>query len=217
MIRRVALGVTGHRLNQLSEADIPRLKRTLARVLDTVEAAARAAAKRDAVRMTMVSALAEGTDRFAAHAALERDWRLVAPLPFSVARYLKDFETTESKAEFRTLLDAAQGYEPVGRGSYLVVGQMILEDSDVLIALWNGSPPRGPGGTADVAARALQMGKPVIWIPVEARRPPRFIAPMRAPRTKSYRANLHRALAAAFKPGARPEAMHIAEQQSLSR
>ena len=53
MIRRVALGVTGHRLNQLPEADIPRLKRTLARVMDKAQAAAVAAARRDSVRMTV--------------------------------------------------------------------------------------------------------------------------------------------------------------------
>ncbi len=217
MIRRVAIGVTGHRLNQLPAADIPRLRRTLARVMDKAEATARAAAKRDPVRMTMVSALAEGADRFAAHAALARDWRLVAPLPFRVARYLKDFETPASKAEFRALLDAATGYEPAGRGSYLAVGEMILDRSDILIALWNGAPPRGPGGTADVAARALQMGKPVIWIPLEARRPPRLIEPSRAARAKSYRAKLRRALALAFRAVAQPEAMHIAGAHSLSR
>lgn len=217
MIRRVALGVTGHRLNQLPEADIPRLRRTLARVMDKAQAAAVAAARRDGVRMTMVSALAEGADRFAAHAALDRGWNLVAPLPFRVARYLKDFETPASKNEFRDLLDASTGYEPVGRGSYLVVGEMILERSDVLIALWNGAPPRGPGGTADVAARALRRGTPVIWIPVTARQPPRLIAATRAARARSYRANLHRALTAAFKPGAQPQAMHIADAHSLSR
>lgn len=211
VIRRVALGVSGHRLDQLPQADIPRLARVMARTMDRVEASAMAAAGRRAhVRMTMVSALAEGADRFAAHAALERDWRLVAPLPFRVSRYLKDFATPQSKAEFRALLEEAHVVEPEGRGSYLAVGEMILDRADILMVLWNGSPPRGPGGTADVAARALQRGTPVIWIPVEARRAPRTIAPMRAPRRNSYRAKLHRALAAAFKPGAQPAAMHIA-------
>ena len=164
-----------------------------------------------------MSALAEGTDRFAAHAALARDWTLVAPLPFRVARYLRDFETPASKAEFRSMLDAATGYEPVGRGSYLAVGAMILDRCDVLVALWNGAAPRGPGGTADVAARALRMGTPVIWIPVEARKPPRLITPPRMPRAHSYRARLHAALATAFKSGAQPDTMHIAHAQSLSR
>jgi hypothetical protein len=210
MTRRVALGVSGHRLDQLGAKDAPRLARLMARVMDKAEAAAMAAARREPVRMTMVSALAEGADRFAAHAALARDWRLVAPLPFRVARYLKDFATSESKAEFRALLEAADGYEPARRGSYLAVGQMILERADVLMVLWNGSPPRGPGGTADVAARALEMGTPVIWIPVGTRQSPRYISPMKAPRRGSYRARLHRALAAPFRPGAQPEAMHVA-------
>jgi hypothetical protein len=208
--RRLAVGVTGHRLNQLPEPDRPRLERALLRSIDRIEAAAMAVARREGVRMTMISALAEGTDRFAAHAALARDWRLVAPLPFRKGRYLKDFETPESKAEFRALLAQSTPVEPEGRGSYLAVGMMILERADVLVALWNGAPPKGTGGTADVAARALQMGKPVLWIPVEARRPPRLIAPMRAARKGSWRAAFHRSLAAAFRPGAQPEAMRLA-------
>lgn len=210
MTRRVALGVSGHRLDQIGAKDAPRLERALGRILDTCEAAARAAARREPVRMRMVSALAEGTDRFAAHAALARDWKLVAPLPFRVSRYLKDFATPESRAEFLDLLDAADGYEPVGRGSYLAVGEMILERADVLVILWSGAPPRGPGGTADVAARALAMGTPVVWLPLAARKPVRYISPMKRPRKGSYRARLHRALAAAFSAGVRPEEMRIA-------
>ncbi|MDX2234876.1 MAG: hypothetical protein NW200_10305 [Hyphomonadaceae bacterium] len=210
MTRRVALGVSGHRLDQLSEADAPRLARLMARTMDTVEAAAMVASRRESVRMTMVSALAEGADRFAAHAALARDWRLVAPLPFRVSRYLKDFQTPESRAEFAALLAAGTGYEPVGRGGYLVVCALILERADALMVLWNGAPPRGPGGTADVAARALQMGKPVIWIPVAPRQTPRFIAPLRKARNKSWRARFHRALSQAFRPCAQPPAMQIA-------
>lgn len=209
-VRRVAAGVTGHRLNQLPEPDRPRLQRALGRALDAIEAAAAKAARRAPVAMTMVSALAEGTDRYAAYAALARDWRLVAPLPFRTGRYLKDFETPESKAEFRALLARSKAVEPDGRGSYLAVGLMLLERSDVMIALWNGAPPKGPGGTADVAARALEKGTPVLWIPVEARRPVRLIAPHRSARKGSWRAAFHRHLAVLFKPGAQPETMHLA-------
>lgn len=208
--RRVAVGVTGHRLNQLPEAERPRLARTIARAMDRIEAAAKVGAKREPVRMTMVSGLAEGADRYAAHAALERDWGLTAALAFRPQRFIKDFETPESKAEFRALLAQSKVVQPEGRGSYLAAGEIILDRADVLIALWNGAPPKGAGGTADVAARALALGRPVLWIPVEARRPPRLILPQRMPRKGSRRAGFHKSLAAAFRAGAQPEAMRIA-------
>jgi len=208
--RRVAVGVTGHRLNQLPEADRPRLAKAIARVLDRLEAVAKVGARREAVRMSMVSGLAEGADRYAAHAALARDWGLIAALAFRPARFLKDFETPDSKEEFRALLARSRVVTPEGRGSYLAAGEIILDRADVLIALWNGAPPKGAGGTGDVAARALGMGRPVLWIPVEARRPPRLILPQRAPRKGGWRAGFHRNLAAAFRSGAQPETMRLA-------
>jgi hypothetical protein len=34
----------------------------------------------------------------------------------------------------------------------------------VLIALWDGQPSRGKGGTAEIVAYARQRGIPVVWI-----------------------------------------------------
>lgn len=209
-VRTLAIGVTGHRPNQLPQGDLPRLIRTLEGTLEKTVAAAQDAADGGRIRPVLISALAEGTDRYAAHAALERGWKLVAPLPFKVARYLKDFEAPESRAEFEQLRAAAQAVEPEGKGSYLVVGEMILDRSDVLVALWNGSEPKGPGGTADVAARALKIGTPVVWISVE-RNPVRVIAPARAPRRGTFPARFHAALADAFKPLPQPPAMRLAD------
>ncbi|MFF4619567.1 hypothetical protein [Nonomuraea jabiensis] len=47
----------------------------------------------------------------------------------------------------------------------------ILEDADLLFAVWDGQPARGYGGTADVVAEARRRGVPVrvIW-PEGARR-----------------------------------------------
>lgn len=206
--RRVAVGVTGHRPNQLPAAETPRLKRALEAVLDQVaKCAARAA---PAVDMMLVSALAEGADRYAAHAALARNWVLLAPLPFEVSRYLEDFAGQESKAEFVDLFDRARPVAPEGEGGYLAVGEMILDRIDVLLALWNGTPPKGPGGTGDVAARALLRGIPVIWLPVEPRASV-LVLPSRAPRAGTYPAHLRAALQAEFETIAQPDAMRLAE------
>lgn len=176
--------------------------------MDAIAAAA-GEAQGAPVRVTLVSALAEGADRFAAHAALARNWTLVSPLPFREARYLEDFETEASKAEFKALLRKASVLEPEGAEGYLRVGEMIMERSEILLALWNGAEPKGPGGTGDVAARALMRGMPVLWLPVEAS-PVRLIAPTRRPRAKSFQARVLAALETRFARHTQPPAMRLA-------
>lgn len=47
---------------------------------------------------------------------------------------------------------------------YATIGQMLVRQADLLIALWDGNPPRGRGGTADVVSEARRSGVPVVWI-----------------------------------------------------
>ena len=44
-------------------------------------------------------------------------------------------------------------------------GKVVVDRSSVLLAVWDGQPSRGLGGTADVVAYARQRGVPVtvIW------------------------------------------------------
>src|SRR5260221_12639223 len=48
--------------------------------------------------------------------------------------------------------------------AYLAAGKLIVELCDVLVAVWDGEPAAGKGGTADVVAVALASGRPVIWL-----------------------------------------------------
>jgi len=47
---------------------------------------------------------------------------------------------------------------------YATIGQMLVRRADLMIAMWDGNPPRGRGGTADVVSEARRSGVPVIWI-----------------------------------------------------
>lgn len=47
---------------------------------------------------------------------------------------------------------------------YATIGQMLVRQADLLVALWDGNPARGRGGTADVVSEARRSGVPVIWI-----------------------------------------------------
>ena len=44
------------------------------------------------------------------------------------------------------------------------VGRYVLDRCDVLVAVWDGQPARGRGGTADIVAMARHCGKPMAWI-----------------------------------------------------
>jgi hypothetical protein len=163
----VRVGVSGHRLNQLPEGSREAVSQRLAEALELVEAACGVG--------VLVSPLAEGADRFAAHAGLARGWPLQVLLPFSQQRYEQDFPEAHSVAEFRLLLAQAQSVEALdgegrlaaGEGEaapYAALGGVLLTRIDFLLAVWTGAPKRGPGGTAEVIENALAAGKAALWL-----------------------------------------------------
>jgi hypothetical protein len=123
-------------------------------------------------RLVSLSPLAEGSDRVLAKAALEQGFTLICPLPFARSEYEKDFQSNESKNEFRTLLTRAEPsvLELDGeRGeaqdrSYEAVGRYVVRNCDILVAIWDGKPGHGLGGTADIVRFAVNHGPPVWWI-----------------------------------------------------
>ncbi|WP_407050897.1 hypothetical protein [Methyloraptor flagellatus] len=108
---------------------------------------------------------------------------LHVPTPFALADYEADFDTPDDLAEFRKLfaaategsfaLDGARG--DLEARSYEAVGRLVVRQSDVLIALWDGKPG-GRGGTGDIVRYAAAVGVPVVWINTAEAAPPRWIA-----------------------------------------
>jgi hypothetical protein len=217
--RALIVAVTGHRLNQLPEAERPRIQREIERALENAENAARMVTGAPA-RCVLHSAIAEGADRYAADAALARGWRLVTPLPFSVERYAEDFPDQASKEHYQRLLWASRRVLPVsdelvketGGGDaapYAAVGRALIEKADLLLCVWNGLPPKGPGGTSEVAALMLERGGLVLWIPAQGGET-KLVGPAPLPRAGTFRRKLHEALAQAFTRSSRPEEMRVA-------
>ncbi len=164
--RAVRIGVTGHRFL----AEIGKLRAEVDRALDDIERAF------GGHKLVVVSPLAEGADRLVAEAVLQRGGDLTVPLPLPVEDYLQDFESQESKAEFRQLLErAAEVIElpatPTRNEAYEQVGLYVLDNCDVLIAVYDGQPSQGRGGTAEIVERALQRGMPVLHVKAGNRRP----------------------------------------------
>jgi hypothetical protein len=124
--------------------------------------------------VVVVSPLAEGADRLVAATALDFGLRLECVLPLTADEYEQDFASRESVERFRQLLERAasvrvvpdrrQEDRPV---AYADAGQTVVERSDVLIAIWDGRPSRGRGGTAEIVDAASAVGRAVVWVHAE--------------------------------------------------
>ncbi len=155
-----AIGVTGHR----SLPDAAAIASGIEAALDTIQ-------NRFADSPLLVlSSLAEGADRLVARSVLSRGGRLVAVLPLPRPTYLRDFATPESRQEFLDLL--AEADEVIGTApqssreeAYEQAGRYVAGRCDVLVAVWDGLPARGRGGTAEIVAWARRLDKPVfrVW------------------------------------------------------
>jgi len=152
---RFVFGISGHR--DLVPADVPDLRNQLRHIFT------RAISRQPNKGFELLTPLAEGADRIAAHEALALGIRLVVPMPMPQAEYERDFATAESLAEFRELLQAADSHFELTAPSfsegdsraqkYAAVGEYIAQKSDVLILLWDGHDNEKVGGTAWVRKR----------------------------------------------------------------
>ena len=168
---RIRIGVTGHRYLEMRSA----LAGLTAHVLQLVPSTASTD-----VRVGVVSALAEGADRLVAdevfdHASKHgQEARLEVVLPFDRERYatLQEF-SNEATADFEQWLARASSLTELGGDweperidrAYQAASHHVVARSDVLVALWDGRPSGGKGGTADTLVFAAELGKPCIWLP----------------------------------------------------
>ncbi len=115
-----------------------------------------------------LSSIAIGSDQvFVAQAqALGLSWHAILPLPR--AEFEKDFSPVEWAAVEATLTRAEHVRVITENGAredaYLDCGMETVNGADVLLAVWDGQPARGKGGTADVIEYAKSIGKPVMII-----------------------------------------------------
>jgi nucleoside 2-deoxyribosyltransferase len=115
-----------------------------------------------------LSSVAAGSDQLFVQQVLDQglSWHAILPLPR--AQFQQDFTPFDwSVAE--SFLARADHVRVIGENAsredgYLDCGMETVNDSDVLIALWDGLPARGKGGTAEVVDYATALGKPVLII-----------------------------------------------------
>ncbi|MGN7160139.1 hypothetical protein [Sphingomonas sp. SAFR-052] len=170
----IAVGVTGHRPGRLSGVDPAMLR---ARI-DATLAALAAAAPND--RFRLVGSLAEGADTLAADAALALGWQLDTVLPFAHEEYAQDFAGAKASELTARIDRSANVLELPGRrdgpggaaAAYERAGRVVLTQSDILLAIWDGEPARGRGGAAQIVAEAVAHSIPVVVLDPDASRSP---------------------------------------------
>jgi hypothetical protein len=167
--RVIQVGVTGHRLNRISPQMAAVLPDKCAQALRAI-AQAWAAGAAEPLLLRIISPLAEGADRMVAQAGLAMGADLQCPLPFHAEEYKRDFASEASKREFDMLLGRASavfdagGERSAAEAAYERAGQIVIQQSDVLIAIWDGEASRGRGGTAQMVDEALALGVTVVWL-----------------------------------------------------
>lgn len=155
------VGVTGHRVLNHIETITREIDAALTQIREGFPAP-----------FSVYSALAEGADRLVARRACDLlAASLIAVLPLPRADYMADFLEDHAKAEFLDLVALASDVvelpdAPTRTAAYEAAGRYILDHSDLLIAVWDGQPPRGQGGTGQIVAEAQQRRIPVVWIKV---------------------------------------------------
>ncbi|MEV0345275.1 hypothetical protein AB0H88_05890 [Nonomuraea sp. NPDC050680] len=117
--------------------------------------------------------MADGADQVFARGVLDLGGVLEAVIP---ATEYRDGLPGECHAAYDELLGRAVRAQRLDfvestSESHMTASARMLDDADVLFAVWDGQPARGYGGTADVVAEARrrEMSVRVIW-PEGARR-----------------------------------------------
>lgn len=150
------VGFSGHR----SIADLKVTAESISAALDAL------VAKRSPI--VAISSLARGSDTLFVREIASRKIPFVLILSFPTARLQKDFEP-ESWQQVAPLITQAFHVEEVPGSesddeAYMETGVRIVDLADIVIAVWDGNPSAGLGGTGDVVAYSRALSKPLQWL-----------------------------------------------------
>jgi len=174
----------GHRPDRLGRADLDKLATAIATGLSAIKDEVLAMHQSNHVLyenvapvVRAISPLAEGTDRIFAEQALKIGFELCCVMPFPKAEFERDFAAgktlekdlgsvnrfrrllTESKTRFE--LDGCRSDEG---GAYGAGGRVVLNQSDLLVVVWDGEHKGKRGGTEETFDEARRRGVPILWI-----------------------------------------------------
>jgi len=154
-MKQITIGITGHR----DIVQTAQLKEDIRELLSNLY--------NKSPNIKLLSPLADGADRLVADIYLEvfKDKaQLIVPMPFDQKRYMEDFDS-KSKEEFLEYLKVAKSIIEVENTqgcNYKSVGVYVANNTDILLALWDGTFNAKSGGTGDIVSYAKEQGKEVV-------------------------------------------------------
>jgi len=160
MKQQFIIGVTGHR-------DVIVTQKLRENVYEYFESKIEEHREKEII---LLSPLAEGADSFVAKIFLDLQvkypqLKLLVPMPFTQQRYLEDF-SKESIFEFHQLFQKAYNSFSLSisehQDAYSALGVYVVENSNELLALWDGTFNTKRGGTGEVVAYAFSQGYKVV-------------------------------------------------------
>jgi hypothetical protein len=198
------VGVVGHRPDRLKNADINQLKQVLKTILGVIKDEVLSFSKSHAHLydpsppvLRAISPLAEGADRLFAEQALDLVYELWCLMPFAQAEFEKDFAPEkalepDSLARFQGMLSRAEketgltrieldGNRDTPELAYGDAGRAVLDQSDLLITVWDGELTGKPGGTEEAFRDAMNRGKPIVLVDARAPHGWRILKPGNCP------------------------------------
>lgn len=123
--------------------------------------------------LTGITCLADGADQIFARAVLDAGGSLKVIVP--AAKYREGLPA-ECHAAYDELISKAadlhrMDYIESTEQAHMAASRVMLQQADQLIAVWDGKPARGYGGTADVVQLARDLGIDVLilWPPGASR------------------------------------------------
>ncbi|MFY7067666.1 hypothetical protein ACOQFV_17575 [Nocardiopsis changdeensis] len=150
------IGITGH--SNLTADSVPLVRKALAEVL----------APYSDGDLVGLSCLARGADQIFAEVVLETGGKLEVVLPSVDYREAKvkphDLDRFDDLL-MRSTLVRYMPHKTAGREAYEDANEAVLSGIDRLVAVWDGRPSDGKGGTGDAVAAARDRGVPVdvVW------------------------------------------------------
>jgi hypothetical protein len=172
------IGVSGHRLAKLDVNN----QRLIRKIVETLEGIRN---KYPNHHFLVLSPLAEGADRLVAQLAMDvLGATLHVPLPLPYDLYVSDFESSDSVEQFKTMVGQAEYYfeMPMRFGNfrelaapysvenearnnqYALAGAYTIQRCDLLVAIYDGEPEAGTGGTGQVVKWYNEGGIPADFL-----------------------------------------------------
>lgn len=113
-----------------------------------------------------VTSLAIGADSIFAESVLQHKGSIEAVIPFPEYELTFDIDDRD---RYRRLLKAASRVMLLQKKrsdeeSYLEAGKMVVDLTEMLLAVWDGKPARGLGGTGDIVEYAVRKRKDIFHL-----------------------------------------------------